>query len=476
MLINAANVIAQNTEAKIAMGTKKAYTPLKDNGRYSFKAFNNIYYVFMETIRMERNFSVVVTDESNNVISDGIVKINAGVWGNEFTIEKIIGINNKAYLLISNTTKKTGKHRLIAKALNANLSIDENEIELTSFDFKKAMNSGNWIISISPDQKHLLVIGETPYEEKEIPSKLVYNYFDANLKSEKTGEFILPGENKKYNMYTAFVANNANLFMVRKDMTRNGSQMPTIFVTNVLQNTAPTSFMPQVGEGKNIFSYTQGVLANNSFSFAGYYDERKKISSGDPLVKGCFYYNSASCTELKLSPLNTPTENLTALNLVENENTIFMVGENYKSKSEPVTGQLGVYNYFYSHKEINAIGFENDGNKKVDLVMGRNYENVGSDIDLTPVAAVVKNKLAVLFIDNLSKYNPDYRNNNYKVPVLFFIHGNGLMEPALHFEKDFSTNNYTFYGPVFTSSPYITNNKIQMLMMESDKVKGFSVE
>lgn len=466
---------AQNTEAKITFGNKKTYQPLVDNGRYSFTAYNNNYYVFMQTISMEKNFSVVVCDDNNNVITDAPIKINAGVWGNETTIEKIIGYNNKAYLLICNTNKKTGKNRLIAKQLQPNLMIDETEIELASFDYKKTMNAGNWIISISPDQKHLLVLGETPYEEKEIPSKLIFNYFDLNLKSEKAGEIILPGENKKYNLYSAYLANNANLFLVRKEMARNGSQAPTIFSTNILSGAAPTLFAPQVGEGKSLFSYACSVLQNNSFTMAGYYDERKKISSGDPITKGCFYYNTQSCNEIKLTPLLTPTENLTALNIIENENLVYMVAESFKEKSESVPGQMGVYKYSYTHKDINVLGFENDGNKKIDITLNRNYDNVSFDGDLTPVAGIIKNKLAILYIDNYGKYASNQSYNNYKVPVMVYINNNGLMESTLHFEKEFSTTTYSIN--LFSKIPMQKNNKMQLLMLENGThAKAFSVE
>jgi hypothetical protein len=471
--LNCGTLMAQNTEAKITFGDEMEYKPVADNGQYTYKAYNKIYYVFSEFKNFQDNFSIVECDENNNVLSNYELVYGVGTRGNETEIEQIIGINNKAYVLVKNTNKSTGKNRLIAQELSEKCEIGEGEIELASFDYKKLMNAGNWIISISPDQKHLLIVGETPFEEKEIPSKLVYNYLDASMKAEKEGEITLPGENKKNNFYSAHVGNNANMFIVRNGRTRSLNQQPTIFSSNALSKTEPSTYILELPEGKKLFSFSMTVLQNGSFTLAGYYDESKKIMVGDNVIKGCFYYNSEACKDLKITTLNIPTNNLTALNMVENGNTIYLIGESYKYRSESSSNPSSLtYNYFYTHKDINATGFETDGTKKIDVIIGRNYTDASSEIDLKPVAAVVKDKLAIFFIDNLGKYDSNY--NNYKVPTLVFINNTGLMESTLHFEKQFSSTKER--GTLFSHIPYISGNKFQMLMVEREDAKCFSVE
>jgi len=465
---------AQNTEAKINFGDEREYKPIKDNGRYTFKAYDKTFYVFSEFISFQDKYSIIVCDEKNNVKSTNDLKYTLGVRGDETKIEKIVGLNNKAYLLISNTNKKEGKHRLFAKALDDDLTFEDGETELASFGFTKGMNSGNWIISVSPDQKHLLIIGELPFESKEIPSKIVYNYLNESLKSEKEGTLTLPGENKKYNNYTAYLANNADMFMVSGLLDKNGDKKPEIFSTNALTANEPVSYLPDLGEGKNMFSYAQTVLADNSFSMAGYYDERKKVSMGEAQIKGCFYYNSESCKDIQVSPISTPTENLIARSLTEVENTVYLLGENYKEKKVDVPGQLGFYNYYYTHKDINSVGFEANGTKKIDVILSRNYSEVSSETELMPVAAVIKSKYAVFFVDNLAKYDPARNGSTYRVPVLVYINNNGLMESPLHFSKEFSSTKDGF--SLFSFIPSLATNKLQMIMMQKQDVKCFSVE
>ncbi|NVO04202.1 MAG: hypothetical protein HXX09_16030 [Bacteroidetes bacterium] len=428
-------------QVKLIQGRTTDFQIEKQPDLDSYLVGPDYYFIFTKRNGAEFKRTLLIIDKDGNTKTAGNIEINAGVITNMNSITDIIMLGNKMYVLVENRNKETGKNTLSIHTLGNSGEVSEDGTEISSMDFKKFNNSGYWNAYVTADKQHLSIVFQQPFE-KEQPLKFQYFFMDATLKVLKSGDFNLPGENNKTTT-RCYASDKGEIYLVR-DKFEKWNPVPNVY--KPLVSSEP--FKVLLNEPQKIFNYTTEVDPAGNLVLAGYYHENKTVTVGETKAKGVWIYRS-DISEVKSTPFTNPTENLTSRGIVFNGNTFFLIGEQYKEERESDVSKAGTtsfeYNYNYTHKDIVVTGFETSTlSKKFDVIMNKDWKSRNFNSDLFQSYGIINGKLAVIYNDNYTKYVANSSYNNYKLPVLNFVTNDGLMEPTIHFEKEFHMPDYSF--------------------------------
>jgi hypothetical protein len=202
------------------------------------------------------------------------------------------------------------------------------------------------------------------------------------------------------------------------------------------------------GSAKNL-SYTASVNPNGDLLVAGYYQPKAAVVIGDVQAKGSWVMNTAAPTDIKLNPFDQPVTNMEARGIVFNGNTWYLVGEQLKAEKEKQSMQQNLNfeeNFFYRHDNVMVTAFDGSS-KKFELTLNKSDAVRNTNQAMYPAFGVINGKLAIVYNDQLNKYVPN-TSSGYRLPVLYYINNDGLLEAPQRFDKEFNIPNY--------SSPLIT--------------------
>jgi len=446
-------------QVQVVQGNNSSQFKLsKPVGFTSFTTANANYFVLKRTEHFENINTLIVADKSGSIITDKEIRINMGSFNNQSGVKNLLVINSTPVVFVENRDKSAGKNTLTASTIDDNGNINTAAVTIASMDFEKMSNAGDWYAALTPDQKHIALIGKSPYE-KGTATQFSYFMMDDKLQVTGKGAFTFAGNDHNIHVANFLASDKGDLYIIADDFD-NSYKYPTLYKYTVGGTGIIIPVMIADQKLKNL-SYIAGLSPQGDLVLAGYMQKKSAFSAGDPAAVGTWIFNSSKTDGVKTFNFDKGITNATARNLVYNSDVCFLVGEQYKAdKVETTASGPAAANfeeiYNYTHGDIIVTGFTADGSsKKFDLSVGREWTAKNFDQDLTVASGTINNKLAVVFNDQYGKYIDDPYHKNLKLPVAVLISNAGVMDPPVIFanELDVKVSSYTLYPQFFSNDP-----------------------
>lgn len=449
------------------------------NGSEEFSfVSNDINYFFTSyTDRGLRTFYLQSFDKNGTSLVNNALSVDVGVFNNSYSIDEIAGFSNKVYALVEHLDKPAGKNSLLAREVDSQGNVAKSETELMSFPFEKTMNSGFNYSSVSPDGNTLAVVGELPYN-KEMPAQFKIALYNKDLKKIKEGDIKFPGENTKNKSITVKVANDGTVYLIRKGMTKKGEITLAAYQWQSETPSEVKEYIIELTPPNQIFNYSYAISKNDELIISGLSYERKTLTVGETKAIGGFYFINKGKKEtvFKTFNLDAPVDNLTARKIMTNGSTVFLIAEQYKEQRiTPPASAAGSmsnfdFNYDYTHKSEFVIALDNEGTKKFQLEVAKDF--MARDYDKQYYAAyyICNDKLTIIYNDQTRKHVKGYESYySGEIPVLVQITNDGLMQSPVVFKDDLKIEQYCTLYP--SMSNQVASNKIALLMKNGTNTK-----
>lgn len=466
-------LLSAQAQVKVSQGNNSPeYAAIQQPKFASFATDNADYFIIKRTERFEKINRLIIADKNGNISTSKDIRINMGVFNNDAGVNSLQVVGNNVVVFVEGRSKKDGKNTLTARTVDDNGNVSTTDLPVSSIDFVKMSNAGEWFTAVTPDKKHIAVIGHLPHE-KNMPDQFKYVLLDENLKEQGKGQCSFAGYTKEIPVFDFLASDKGDLYIISEEFDKS-YKYPVIYQAKA--GSASGNIIPVIMADPSLrmLSYTTSVNPAGELIVAGYSQQKKTFSAGDVKAEGTFLYNSTRPQEVKTFKFDKPVTNLTARNIVYNGDTFFLVGEQYKAEKEPsrATG-MAVLNahdtYLYTHEDIQVTAFGLDGNKKFDLALSRKWPARSNDQEFMVASGIVNNKLAVIFNDQYGKYIDDKYHRNDYLPVAILINNDGLMDTPVHFEKELDVKLSSYkLAPQFFSS---YKNRVVVLNINSSSVK-----
>jgi hypothetical protein len=353
-------------------------------------------------------------------------------------------------------------------------------LPIGSMDFVKMSIAGDWYATLTPDKKHVAVIGKSPYE-KITPEQFVYFLLDENLKQVSKGQFSFAGNTKANRCVNSFIASDkGDMYIVSEDYDKS-YKLPVLYKYSQGGQPMIIPVMMADPDLKNL-NYIASVNPAGDLVIAGYIQKTQNllqlaIRTGN---SGAYLFNRQSRTRLKPFSFDKPVTNLTARNIIYNGDTFFLVGEQYKADKQQRSMGMGIPSaasamsmleapYDYTHQDIMVTGFTNEFTKKFEMPLSRKWTAHEFDQDLMVASGIINNKLALVYNDEYGKYIDDKYRRYTKLPVAVLITNDGLMENPVTFANELAVkvSTYTLYPQFFSAN----NGRLVLLSGNAQSVK-----
>lgn len=448
-----------------SLGSQAPFKPTKRAKPLTFNIGGQRYF-FTRTYRSaSMEYKLLSYNEQGNVVKNADVEIQRGIMNNSYSIDDIVQLDQKLFVLVEHLDKASGKNTLSARPLDNALNTDA-ETELVTIPFEKMMNSGDNYPVVSPDKNMLAVVADLPFV-KEQPGSMKIALFDKNLKKLGENQVTLPGENTKNKSISVQVNNNGMVYIIRKTTGSKRSTLLTIYQYDGVKGGEVKEYNIAPALPTQIYSYTTAINPAGELVVAGTSTQLQTLSGGDTKASGLFYFFTDGSKEgqFKLSPLDNPIENLQARQVIFNKETGFLITEQLKEESEPPPpGNLNAdYRYIYKHKSDFVFGLTADGTKNFQIEIAKEFTSVDYDAHLFSGYFICNGLLTVVYNDNYNKYNT---NKRYTIlPVLAQITNDGLLKAPVAFDKSLNFDN-SFNPAIGTQD---SDNQVSILMLTNDR-------
>lgn len=461
-------------QLKVSPGSNSSPFSLSKQPQFnSFSTASNDYFVIKRTEQFEKINTLIVADKNGTIQTNKDIRVDMGMSNNTFGVVDLLVVGDKPVLLVKNHVKAEGKNTLTAKIVDGKGMIATDGITIGGMAFTKMSNAGKWYTCLTPDKKHIAVIGIQPHF-KDAPDQINYFILDENLKEISKGQFSFAGYSKEIHVNQFLASDKSDLYMITDEFDKTYTY-PVIYKFSA---GATPMVIPVILADPDLrnFNYTAKVSADGDLILAGYTQKKKNFTMGDTEATGTYLFNSSKPNEVKIAKMEMTAPNLTARSIVFNGDTFYLVGEQYKEEKETNSAaQLSNKledNFNYTHEYLFVTGFGTDGNKKFEMPLSRKkWSSKNFDQDLMLATGIIDNKLAIIFNDQYSKYIDDkYRRYvNLKVPVAVLITNDGLMEAPVQYAKelDITVSSYTLHPQFFVAG----DNKITVLSGNAQAIK-----
>lgn len=446
----------------------------------NFTAGETRYFINKNFEMANMDYQLKSFNSKGMLLADTKMHIERGVMGNTYSIDDVIHFGTSAYTLVRHTEKGNQKNTLLARVIDNLATISEKETELIDFHIEKMMNPGQFHSSISPDNKTMAILGELPYA-KDQSAALKIALYDPSLKKIKEGEVTLPGEDTKNKTLHLKVANDGTVYIIKRTTTRIGEIALKIYQWSAKNPTDLKEYVIETSEPNQIFNYVYEVNQNNEIIVSGLIYIRKTLSMNDVKATAAFYFTNKNKSEKVFTTFNLDgnVDNLTARKILVNDNTVFLIAEQYKSEKLPIpagtpAGTKTVENFNYTHQGEYVIAMDFDGNKKFQLNVGKNFTARNFDKQYYSAYFICNDKLTIVYNDQKSKYKENYTSEYEIVPVLVQITNDGLLQsPVVFIENPKMEVDYVLYPSYVVQD---TPNQLSFLMKKNSTMNLLTIK
>ncbi|MEO6669625.1 MAG: hypothetical protein ABIN36_09140 [Ferruginibacter sp.] len=359
-------------------------------------------------------FSPVVTAEFFNAEGDRNFSKDISTGRSDDYVD-VIYFDHTLYMISALFTKATGKNVLTAKAINDDGSMEE-PVEIGVLPSEKMGTRGLFYVAVSPDGSKLLVLSQPEYvkdQNEKIKLTLLEKNFKKVWETEQTFSYgwSRTMDNRPY------VNNNGTAYILKMISVKGADDSWSIFSST---GKDLKEFKIAMDGGKKIASVVQAFSSEGDFTIAGYYKNgggKVRLTFGDK-VDGSFLYRvDAAGQQSKIAAVNpfAKRDDMLARNIVFHENTTMLLGEKYvvtdraaaRSSSAPQTNEtMFARDYSCNGMDIIVDGFDASGKPMYNTSIDKNNNSKNDQgYWVSYFAAIVKGKLQIVFMDNLSRYD-----------------------------------------------------------------------
>lgn len=467
-------------QIKVSQGNNSPEFKLTNQPKFtSFATDNANYFVISNKNQMsEKSYTLIVSDKTGNITTAKDVQLNQGVSNNSYDLTSILVVGKSPIAFVENHSKSDGKNVLTARMIDNNGTLNASGVTVGSLSFAKMSNPGEWYACLSPDKKHVAVIGKAAHE-KNVADQFKFFILDEDLKETNKGQFSFTGNSNEINVFNFLISDKGDLYVIGEEFDKT-YKYPVLYQYSSAGVPSIVPVMISDPGLKNI-SYMCSVSPEGNLLIAGYLQKKKTFSSGDPEANGTWIFNSSKPSEVKTFNFDKPITSMTARNMVFNGDTFFLIGEQYKADKEQgnTMGMAQVRfgmgnNYTYTHNDLLVTGFNSEGNKKFEMSISRKWNTHNPDQEFMIASGIVNNKLALVYNDDYSKYIDDKYRKNTKLPVAVSITNDGLMDAPVHFAKqlDVPVSSYALLPQYFS----VSQGKMVVLSGNAQSIKAVTFE
>ena len=287
---------------------------------------------------------------------------------------------------------------------------------LTSINAESAFNSGNFVISASPDGSKLAVLSELPFN-KDGMEKCSLAVYDQQFGLIWKKEYEFPYESSKVPNNDLFVNNDGIAFILKRIKAKKQFDRFSLFTfTTNGQNIIEKKI--DLGNAFTISTYKHLFNDRGDLILSGYYYIDKNVGINVETPDGPFYILlSAATGDLSASRANnvkSHKQNLVALQLLPLPgNEVLLLGEQQFVSTRLIPGKPGEYNYEYINRTVSLSRMTSDGSLTWEYNMDRELksENDGGR-SLSSFAWTKGDDTHLVFVDHL------YRRDDRKQVVI----------------------------------------------------------
>lgn len=367
--------------------------------------------VFVMNMPVNRKIQLDSYDSNFKKVGSNLLEQNTLKPDDANIYEGFHVINDKLYLFKSHLIKVDGRHAVNYYPINEQCERGAGT-ELTHFKADKALNAGNFHVTVSPDGSKILIFGEMPFE-KEGNEKCMLWVYDKNFKLlwEKSYEFSYPSVKGPVNDFA--VNNLGNVFIAKRVKIKKEMDFQALFTFTNNGNSVNETKL-DMKENLIISSSSTSFDKDNNFVQAGFYFSDKKVGINVSTPTGVFYLkaNGSSGDILSLTATDIKgRENLTARQLIQLDGGDYILsGEQIYENKEIVNPGTSTPQYNYEHSN-RSIFLYRINNATGDLTWNRQIErevksmNDNGKTNSFFIWETNQGELAVLFRDHLYKYD-----------------------------------------------------------------------
>ena len=459
------------SQVTVSHGTSQEFMLNNKNTNYlSYATSNSTYFIFRKTkFNVVFESYIALANQAGQLSPIRELAFNNGVINNSFEINAMDVINNELVVFVENRNKAEGKNFLSTRILDEKGYFTGAENPIASIPFLKMINPGKWFISVTPDKKHIAVVGKLPYEKGK-PVQFQYYFLDNSFKQLSNGTFSDPSIVKDIYIEKFYASDKGEFYLIGNEYDKT-YQYPVLYKASINSPKVTIKSLKIEDPSLKNIGYKSTMNANNDLILAGYTQIKKTLTIGNP-VAGTWTYISSK-PEVTIANFEKPVEDLVAVNILSNGSTFYVIGEQYKKERETPTSEQILaheenFNYFYGN--ILVSGFSEDGQKKFDIPVSRKWSSRNTFEDISFASSIMNNKLSLVFNDQYIKYGETYDSyKQYKLPVAISITNDGLMEQpqALIKEFDILNNSFKLYPFFFNAD----NDRMVILSADYRSIK-----
>lgn len=462
---------ASFSQVTVSHGSNQEFKLIHKNPDYSsYATSKSTYFIFRKTENgIVFGSNITVADQTGQLSPVRELAFNNGVINNSYEINAMDVVNDQLLVFVENRNKSEGKNSLSVRVLDEKGDFTGAETPIASLPFVKMTNPGSWFVSVSPDKKHIAVIGKLPHE-KDKSDQFQYYFLDNTLKQLNKGIFSYPSVTKNIDIEKLFASDKGEFYLIGSEYDKT-YQYPVLYKASISSPEATIQALKIEDPSLKNIGYKAMMTTNNELILAGYTQVKKTFSAGNPAAGTWTFVSSKP--EVFTANFEKPQEDMVPVNILSNGNTFYLVGEQYKKEKETPTSQQLLAreeNFNYSYGDILVSGFSQDGQKKFNIPVSRKWAARNTFQDIPFASGIINNKLSIIFNDQFIKYGEGGDSyKHYKLPVAVSVTNDGLMEQPQALIKEFNilSNPFKLYSFFFHAG----NDRMVILSADYSSVK-----
>ncbi|RAJ13517.1 hypothetical protein [Olleya aquimaris] len=298
------------------------------------------------------------------------------------TLLKIIEGKDKLYVFSFIAVKKDKKNVLYAQVYDNSTGIVSETKEVYTLPIEKVNTSGFFEVQLSEDKNTFAILVNKPFIKK-TKENIEVVILDADLNTISNAKHTLSFDSERAYREKLYVDNDATVTIVKK--TDIFKKEP---VTSVITIKGDEITQQQVSANQFYISDNRVVTIKDKQYLLGFATDNAKpaVSMGGAKDKSFFIYNITDQKLIKNQEWNPEITkrilgkgfiDLKVIDVIVQNDDIFLIGDRFSEESKPIPGQNFEYNYTYNFGPGVVVKLNTNGDVAYDSLIqyGEEYKN-----------------------------------------------------------------------------------------------------
>jgi len=365
----------------------------------------NDFMLFGRNEHSERIYSLVMTDDADEISLTSDIRVATQVEDNHFSLAGLALAGRNLTAFVESRNFKTGRNVMAMQAVDNKGGLTSEGMLVGYFDFKDEAHPGKWYIASSPDQKSIALIAQLPE-----PGKFLYYYLGENLTILRKGSFTISNTgNKVLKLKQFLTSDKGDLFLVAEGSASN-KHYPLVYKSAAGSDECvpvPMDIAQVVGESG---AYLAAVNPEGALVIAGYLQSKTAEKSAGTWIFDGYRLSSQSFA--------SPVQALKVNNLAFGKDVVYLNGQ--------------------SENSIHVAGFNAAGAGKFNLTIARehsagemHHQHSMANAELPEhgiASGILRDQLCLVYNDPAGKYK---HGADGMVPVAVSVSKTGVLSKPI---------------------------------------------